>query len=120
MIKDLPVNVQHFFNTINLEDQELKAAIAQCKKQEDHVLWFFKKFPDAAFTPFQVLWFLVHIGSLNVKTPITSIRRTITNLTEAGLLVKTENKVIEEQGKANHLWKLFKPELKQIQGKLNF
>lgn len=120
MIQNLPVNIQHFFNTINLCCDDLVKAVSQCKKQENMIFNLFKLLPGRELTPFQVQTILIHSGFLHPKTPITSIRRAMTNLTEAGLLVKTDKTVKEEFGKLNHLWKLYIPQLKQIQGKLEF
>lgn len=117
-ISDLPANVQHFFNTINLEGLELLKSIADSRKQEDIVYHLFAMLPHREMTPFMVLNILLSCKYIHEKTPITSIRRVITNLTEAGLLIKTDNKVMEEYGKPNYTWKLNIPEKKQIQTKL--
>ena len=87
-----------FHNTTdeaNIEDMNARA-----ETQEDKILAFFRKHPDRSFTPFQVHR-IVLPGS-----PVTSIRRGITNLTEAGLLLKTDLKVTEVYGMSNYTWRL--------------
>lgn len=121
-VNDLPAKITHWFNTVNLEDAELRNAINQATNQGNIVYEFFKKRPGYCFSPFQVWNFLKQLrpDMINNLTPITSIRRSMTTLTEAGLLVKTEYKIVEELGKPNYLWKLYEPELTPIQTKLEF
>lgn len=121
-VSDLPAKVEHWYNTVNLEDLELLEAVRKCKNQENAVYSFFKKRPYHCFTPAAVLRFLIvlHPDVVKPGTPVTSIRRAITNLTKAGLLVKTDDKIIEGYGVANHLWRLYVPEVKPIQIKIPF
>lgn len=121
-ILDLPAKLKHWYNTVNLEDKELIDAINQANNQGNIVYEFFKKRPGYCFSPYQVWTFLIQLrpDMINRLTPITSIRRTMTNLTDAGLLVKTDIKIPERLGKPNYLWKLHEPELTPIQTKLEF
>ena len=55
--------------------------------------------PWRGMTPFEVR------ESVLPECPITSARRAMTNLTESGLLVKTDMRR-ERYGKKNHVWRL--------------
>ena len=44
--------------------------------------------------------------AINEKWPITSIRRAMTNLTDDGMIVKTQETVKGVYGKNEHLWSL--------------
>jgi hypothetical protein len=46
------------------------------------------------------------LNELNLNCPITSIRRAITNLTDAGKIIKTDQYVKGNYGKLEHLWEL--------------
>lgn len=119
LIKDLPVQIKNWFNTICFEGSDLLGEIDRCNKQQDAIYQVFKQNPGVLLTPFQVLKICIYLEAVGKNTPVTSIRRAMTNLTEAGLLVKTDQKIIEEYGKPNFQWKLFEPEVKQVQGKLD-
>lgn len=73
-----------YFNTTHLNGKELKQAIQAAEGQEAKIMAFFEGRPHGNYTPWEVQDF---IGLVN--TPITSIRRAITNLTDAGKLKKT-------------------------------
>ena len=45
-------------------------------------------------------------NALSNKWPITSIRRAMTNLTDDGMIVKTQETVKGVYGKNEHLWSL--------------
>lgn len=80
-------------NTQELDDYEKKAST-----QDAVVLQVFRKNPFRAFTPFEV-----HaIAGLNC--PLTSIRRSITNLTKKGLLIKVKPRQKERYGRENRMW----------------
>jgi hypothetical protein len=89
------------YNTTNETGETLKRFEAKAETQEHKIGWLFKKHPDKDFTPFEV-----QIMLDLATTPITSIRRTMTDLTELGVLVKTEKKKIERYGRMNCTWKL--------------
>ena len=90
-----------FFNTNFLKGLFLKAAWHDTEKQRVEVLKFFKE-NHGEYTPWQVHWIVLP------NAPITSVRRAITNLTNKGLLVKTDRMVRGDYGQPNHLWKLAK------------
>ena len=92
-----------FHNTTDLSGGELGASEAKAVKQEDIVIDFFRRYPDKEFTPWEVLESCPHMK----HTPITSVRRAMTNLTKDGLLVKTQNKRVGTYGAKSYTWRLF-------------
>jgi hypothetical protein len=91
-----------YFNT-NCETGEILCySETQTEHQEDVVLWFFRRYPTLLFTPEEV-----HTATLIVTgAPLTSTRRAITNLTQRGLLEKTDTLRRGSYGKMTHTWKL--------------
>jgi hypothetical protein len=92
-----------FYNTINETGDELKTSRAKAWGQDEKVLGLFIEYPDAKFTPFEVLEFLAL-----KNTPITSIRRSMNSLTRDGKLEKTGEQKMGNYGKRNYCWKLIK------------
>lgn len=95
-----------FYNTTNETGAQLKKNIRQAVKQDDLILNFFKKHPDKEFTPLEV-WQAV----FDEATPITSVRRSITNLTKSDPqhLEETDIKREGAHGRSNYCWKLYTP-----------
>lgn len=92
-----------FHNTIGLKGQELVNAAAQAQTQERRILAFFRERPGRLFTPEDLL------AIMPPRTPITSVRRAMTNLTTAELLVKVpleQRAVRGKLGKPVHSWRL--------------
>lgn len=89
-----------YHNTNSLDEQSLVKAIQNNKTQEDIVLLIFKeeKIPLSASR----VWNLY----ARTETPLTSIRRAITNLMNERKLVKTDIKVTGLYGKPEYLYKL--------------
>ena len=48
------------------------------------------------------------------NSPITSIRRAMTNLTQAKLLIKTDHMVLGQYGKPVHTWKLNEGQMRML------
>lgn len=101
-----------FFNTIELRGVELSDARKQARRQEELVLEFFKSQPGIAATP-------EDIHALMPKgTPITSVRRAITVLTDKGQLAKLPLSAVYrvgQYGKPVHSWKRVKEAFNQPQ-----
>jgi Fe2+ or Zn2+ uptake regulation protein len=89
-----------FYNTIHENGQELRESKAKVRKQEEIVLQFFQYHRRGNFTPDEV-----H-GVVLQKAPLTSIRRAITNLTDQGKLIKTDEMRAGVYGKLTHTWEL--------------
>jgi len=92
-----------YFPTTDLTETELKERKIRAGTQNWKILNFFRKYPESLFTP----WGVQRILNLN-NTPITSIRRAITTLTDLGYLVKTNTMAKGEYGEQNHCWTLKK------------
>lgn len=91
-----------FFNTIGERGKELMESKAKALSQQEIILNFFMSNPCEYYTPFDIQRMVLN------NAPITSIRRAMTNLTNAGYLDKTTKMVNEEYGKTNHCWTLRK------------
>lgn len=94
-----------YFNTNNLSGKELKSRNKKAETQDNIILNFFKGNPTKRFTPEEVL------KETLLNAPLTSIRRSITNLTNKGSLVKTDIKVNGSYGAPVHKWELKTPKL---------
>lgn len=90
-----------YFNTTNLTHSDLQTATGQAKKQDELVLNFFKDNPKESFSPDDV-----HKSIFQDRTPLTSVRRSVTNLTKEGHLEKTDIKKRGSYGKLTYTWKL--------------
>ena len=91
-----------FFNTTNLKGDELKHRRFKAGCQTDKVLQYFTDRPDRDYTPQEVQTNCAEFWD----TPITSIRRAMTDLTKAGYLVKTDNKRMGNYNELTYTWKL--------------
>jgi len=80
---------------------------ARAKSQEEFIWMWFTLNSCIEATPFEV-----H-RKCGLNSPITSIRRAITNLTKEGKLVKTDRKVIEKYGVSNYTWTV-NPQQRQL------
>ena len=92
-----------YYNTNDEEGQELLNSRLNARKQEDIIYLLFDN--DSYFSPDMIETLLVQ------DYPITSIRRALTNLTNQGLLKKTDKMVMGKYGKKTHTWKLAESEV---------
>jgi len=92
---------ENYYNTTHQKGETLQEAIRNAKYQDDKVLAFFKFHPNKSFTPFDV-----HYNVFEENTPLTSTRRSITNLTKSGKLEMTSEQREGAYGKANYTWRL--------------
>ena len=90
-----------YYNTTNLTGAELQTERTSAMKQDEAILNLFQN-PDFVngLSPSEA-WEI-----LNVRWPITSIRRAINTLTNAGKLEKTPRKRVGVFGKKEHVWRL--------------
>lgn len=90
-----------YYNTNNEVGLTLKNSESTTTNQEEAILAFFKANKG-------VTGFAPHtINSLVLpNSPITSVRRALTNLTDKGLLVKCDIMVRGNYGKLVHCWML--------------
>lgn len=87
-----------FYNTTGERGQQLLDFDRQARGQERLIFGFFRSRPGQPFSPSQVQ------TALLPETPLTSIRRAMTNLTKRGFLLKTDRKVIGAYARPEHLW----------------
>ena len=85
---------------INKKEYELKAG-----KQDAIVLAIFKSFPDLYIAPSVLHDALIIEKLIPSGTPLTSIRRALTNLTDRKLLIKTDKKQKGNYGRAETCWR---------------
>ena len=91
-----------YYNTTSLTGDELKEAWANAKSQEEMIMVFFRANSKGVFTPFDVLNKIFK----DSNTPVTSIRRAMTDLTEANYLIKTDIQRKGDYNKLCHCWRL--------------
>ena len=89
-----------FYNTTHLTPSDLTIRRRNTRYQNGKILKFFEDNPSVFFTALEVQLF-AHLES----TPITSIRRAINTLTQAGLLIKTDHMREGDYGAPNHTWR---------------
>ena len=88
------------YNTTNESGQVLKDSKKKALTQQERILRYFKTFHFLKHeTPDSVCKYV-----FNNRVPITSVRRAMTNLTDAGLLEKTNTKRPGRYGKDNYCW----------------
>jgi hypothetical protein len=99
-----------FHNTTNLQGSELELSESKAKTQDDFVLDYFQKYDQLGATPERVLRHFKIMEKLSERrwhnTPITSVRRSFSNLKKRGLIVKTGYMIMGDYGKEIHVWKL--------------
>lgn len=92
-----------FHNSIGLLPSEKIGREKIALTQTEKILRFFEANPAKEFTPCEV-WQAVGYADML----LTSIRRSISNLTKAGDLIKTTNRKAGIYGELNYTWRLSK------------
>jgi Fe2+ or Zn2+ uptake regulation protein len=90
-----------YYNTNNETGAILEQSKAKASTQEDLIHLFFIENRGLTFSPDAV-----HMALFGFNVPLTSVRRAMTNLTEAGFLEKTAEMSKGQYGKMVHTWKL--------------
>ena len=88
-----------FYNTTHEKGGDLKKSHARARSQEEVIYSYFLTY-GKPLSPSMIL------EKLNLKCPITSVRRALTNLTSDNKLFKTDIYVKGMYGKREHLWRL--------------
>ena len=88
-----------YYNTTSQKGEQLKVAWKKTESQDNKVMEYFNIHNKA--TPSEV-W--LHFNRHEGNVPITSIRRSITNLTSYNMLSKTENKKEGIYGRPEYVW----------------
>jgi len=101
-----------FHNTNNEKGATLKRSQEKAKTQDEMVLEYFRSCDQLGVTPERVLRHFQIMEPLSsdkwAKTPITSIRRSFSNLRKRGLIEKAGYKIEGDFGKQINVWKLCK------------
>lgn len=100
-----PPKVRSYYDSTCLPVSALVAAITRAKGQDDQVLATFRA--HAVLTPSACQR---HLEAAGVRILLTSVRRSISTLTGAGVLVKTSIKRTGPFGAAEYEWTLVSPE----------
>jgi len=91
-----------YYNTTNEKGVTLAHNKSSNEKMDRLVMDVFASvFPNIEMTPFQV-WTAMN----RPDRPLTSVRRAMTNLTDLGLLEKTDKKQPGKYGRNEHFWKI--------------
>lgn len=88
-----------YYNTTNLEKEALKKCRKAVVSQEKKILEIFKNH-QIPLSPTDIF------SNFFKKTPLTSIRRALSNLTRDGKLEKISKMKIGSYGKLEHCWRL--------------
>ena len=88
-----------FYNTTHEKGYVLKESHEKARTQEELIYSYFLTFGEP-LSPSMIL------NQLQLKCPITSVRRALTNLTKDGKIIKTDECVQGAYGKREHLWRL--------------
>ena len=91
-----------YYNTTRQEGKQLEVSWDKTKSQDDKVMEYFRAHGKA--TPSEV-W--IHFNENENNVPITSIRRSITNLTNSYLLSKTDNKKEGVYCRPEYVWEIY-------------
>ena len=94
-----------YYNTNNETGNDLKKAQKKTISQDQFILGIFNTWrKDNGMTPSEIEHILV--DSYDVNWPLTSIRRSISTLTDSGKLTKTNELRKGKYNKNEHVWKL--------------
>ena len=102
----------NFHNTIDLSGHELAKAKQVASSQNDTIKRFFMRDYRISkevrrHSPSSVWKTLIFLGEINKSTPLTSIRRSMTNLASDKhfrFLIKTQHKKTGPSGKPEYTW----------------
>jgi len=89
-----------YYNTNGLSGEQLQEATESALSQEKRILDFFKSNPKSSFTTHEIEDLL----GINHD----SVKRSITNLTQAGKLLKSDKTVQGFYGRPCHQWSLLR------------
>jgi hypothetical protein len=106
--------MKNYYNTNRLTGSALLEAIHAAKSQQEKILLWFQAMPGRRMAPHQIRATL-----FSEQTPLTSIRRAMTNLEQDGFLTKTKFMIDGDFGKPVHTWELnyfdsIKPEQRKL------
>jgi hypothetical protein len=99
-----------YHNTTDESGQTLITFEKKASTQDEYVLAYFKSYDNLGATPERVLRHFQIMEKLSERkwhnTPITSIRRSFSNLRDRGLIRKTDVMIMGDYGRRVNCWKL--------------
>jgi hypothetical protein len=95
------LKMNNYYNTNRLAGEQLLKAIHAAKSQEEKISLYFSGYPGRRFAPHQI-----KAAIFSEATPLTSIRRAITNLEQSNFLFKTDRMIEGDFGSPVHTWRL--------------
>ena len=98
-----------YFNTTLESGDRLVTYRNTAHTQQERIQAFFETASEFLYTPSQVLEY-VFMGE---NVPLTSVRRAISDLTEAGVLFKTGRKRVGAYGRPEYCWRRRVPSKRQ-------
>tara|TARA_R100000808_G_scaffold1469_1_gene6668 strand:+ start:1300 stop:1608 length:309 start_codon:yes stop_codon:yes gene_type:complete len=90
-----------YYNTTKQRANQLKNWTQQALSQEMLIRKFMELNKDLSFTPFEIQDAFL---SEDIRWPITSVRRALTNLTKDKIIVKTDELIDGGYGRPNYKW----------------
>ena len=90
-----------YFNTTGEKGEQLDLYKNKAVSQDKIILLFFSRTPRINYSPSQV-WRML----FKKECPLTSVRRSITNLTNEGHLIQVEEKRQGVYGRSEKCWRL--------------
>ena len=94
--------MKEFYNTTNESGEQLELFTKKASTQEEKIMIIFKEHYQLTAHQCYELYLLKH----EINTPLTSIRRAMTNLASKGKLEMTEKKIEGAYGRDNYIYKL--------------
>jgi len=93
-----------FHDTTPQREEDIPKAREDAKRQTSQILEIFRQHHQLSFTPYEI-WLI--LGELGSKMLLTSVRRSITNLTKEGKITKCQWSESRpgEYGKLNRVWR---------------
>ena len=91
-----------YYNTTHLTADQLREAIESCNRQEIRVRQLYRQYGD--MTPSECHRHFTDDPTQAGYAPLTSIRRAIHDLTDKGLLFKTDRKRTGIYGRDEYVW----------------
>ncbi len=100
--------MDNYYNTTRVKGKQLAEYEGKAATQDDRILSYFRRHKDKQFTPSQVQ------SALVMNCPLTSVRRSMSTLTERGLLEKTDTQRQGPYGRPEYCWRLRRGQLRLI------
>ena len=90
-----------YYNTTKSTGEQLKMFEAEAYSQDEQIFQFFEQNPRQLASPSQLLELV-----FSNTVPVTSVRRSFSNLTASSKLVKTDQQMVGPYRRPEYLWRL--------------